>query len=339
MAEPAAGVTLAGRRYELIERLGGGGMATVWMAEDTRLGRRVAVKVISDALAAQAPYVERFRREARIAAGLSHPNLVKVYDFGSDGERPFLVMEYIEGAVLGRGSAERPAARAQVDSETLARELLDALGHIHAAGIVHRDVKPANVLVGPDARPRLTDFGIAQADDWTGLTETGQVIGTLKYLAPEVARGQPATPQSDLYSLGVLLSEVSAGDRSPNLARLIDWLMAADPSRRPSSAAQALSALDVAPAAAPATAATAATRPLAATAATRALATDRRHRHAVMALAAIVALAAVIVLIVIAAAGGGGNSNASTVRVAPANAPLTQQLNTLDQMVDSVSGR
>jgi serine/threonine protein kinase len=338
MAEPAAGVTLAGRRYELIERLGGGGMATVWMAEDTRLGRRVAVKVISDALAAQAPYVERFRREARIAAGLSHPNLVKVYDFGSDGERPFLVMEYIEGAVLGRGSAERPAARAQVDSETLARELLDALGHIHAAGIVHRDVKPANVLVGPDARPRLTDFGIARADDWTGLTETGQVIGTLKYLAPEVARGQPATPQSDLYSLGVLLSEVSAGDRSPKLARLIDWLMAADPSQRPSSAAQALSALDVAPAAAPATAATAATRPLAATAATRALATDRRHRHAVMALAAIVALAAVIVLIVIAATGGGGNSNASTVRVAPANAPLTQQLNSLDRMVDRVSG-
>jgi len=334
MAEPAAGVTLAGRRYELIERLGGGGMATVWMAEDTRLGRRVAVKVISDALAAQAPYVERFRREARIAAGLSHPNLVKVYDFGSDGERPFLVMEYIEGAVLGQGSAERPPARAQVDSETLARELLDALGHIHAAGIVHRDVKPANVLVGPDARPRLTDFGIAQADDWTGLTETGQVIGTLKYLAPEVARGQPATPRSDLYSLGVLLSEVAAGDRSPNLARLIDWLMAADPSQRPSSAAQALSALDAAPGAAPATPAT---RPLAATAATRALATDR-NRHAVMAVVAIVVLAAVIVLIVIAAAGGRGNSNASTVRVAPANAPLTQQLNSLDQMVDRVSG-
>jgi len=335
MAEPAAGVTLAGRRYELIERLGGGGMATVWMAEDTRLGRRVAVKVISDALAAQAPYVERFRREARIAAGLSHPNLVKVYDFGSDGERPFLVMEYIEGAVLGQGSAERPPARAQVDSETLARELLDALGHIHAAGIVHRHVKPANVLVGPDARPRLTDFGIAQAEDWTGLTETGQVIGTLKYLAPEVARGQPATPRSDLYSLGVLLSEVAAGDRSPNVARLIDWLMAADPSQRPSSAAQALSALDAAPGAAPATAAT---RPLAATAATRALATDRRHRHAVMAVVAIVVLAAVIVLIVIAAAGGRGNSNASTVRVAPANAPLTQQLNSLDQMVDRVSG-
>jgi hypothetical protein len=335
MAELAAGVTLAGRRYELIERLGGGGMATVWMAEDTRLGRRVAVKVISDALAAQAPYVERFRREARIAAGLSHPNLVKVYDFGSDGERPFLVMEYIEGAVLGQGSAERPAARARVDSETLARELLDALGHIHAAGIVHRDVKPANVLVGPDARPRLTDFGIAQAEDWTGLTETGQVIGTLKYLAPEVARGQPATPRSDLYSLGVLLSEVSAGDRSPNLARLIDWLMAADPSQRPSSAAQALSALDAAPGAAPATPAT---RPLAATAATRALATDRRHRHAVMAVVAIVVLAAVIVLIVIAAAGGRGNSNASTVRIAPANAPLTQQLNSLDQMVDRVSG-
>ena len=125
MAEPAAGVTLAGGRYQLIQRLGGGGMATVWMAQDTRLGREVAVKVISDVLAAQAPYVERFRREARIAAGLSHPNLVKVYDFGSDGERPFLVMEYVEGATLRPGSSGATAPR--LDSDTLARELLDAL--------------------------------------------------------------------------------------------------------------------------------------------------------------------------------------------------------------------
>jgi serine/threonine protein kinase len=333
MAEPAAGVTLAGRRYELIERVGGGGMATVWVAQDTRLGRRVAVKVISDALAAQAPYVERFRREARIAAGLSHPNLVKVYDFGADGERPFLVMEYIDGVTLGEESAGGPVDRPRVGSETLARELLDALGHIHAAGIVHRDIKPANVLVGPDGRPRLTDFGIAQADDSTGLTETGQVIGTLKYLAPEVARGRPATPQSDLYSLGVLLSEVAAGDRSPSLAALIDRLMAADPSRRPSSAAQALSALDQT------TDATTATRPLAATAATRSLASDTRHRRALVAIGAAAVLAAVIVVIVLAAGSSGAPSSASTVHAAPANAPLTQQLNTLDQMVNRVSGR
>ena len=331
MAEPAAGVTLAGRRYELIERLGGGGMATVWMAQDTRLGRRVAVKVISDALAAQAPYVERFRREARIAAGLSHPNLVKVYDFGSDGERPFLVMEYIEGVALGPGSAGVPATGPRVDSEALARELLDALSHIHAAGIVHRDVKPANVLVGPDGRARLTDFGIALAEGSTGLTETGQVIGTLKYLAPEVASGRPATPQSDLYSLGVLLSEVAPGDKPPGLARLIDRLIAADPAQRPPSAAQALSALDAAPGA------TTATRPLAATASTRPLAADARRRRALAAVGAAAVLAAVIVLIVVATSGGG-TSNATRVRAAPANAPLRQQLNTLDRMVDRVSG-
>jgi serine/threonine protein kinase len=331
MAEPAAGATLAGRRYELIKRLGGGGMATVWMAQDTRLRRRVAVKVISDALAAQAPYVERFRREARIAAGLSHPNLVKVYDFGSDGERPFLVMEYIEGVALGAGYAGVPATSPRVDSEALARELLDALSHIHAAGIVHRDVKPANVLVGPDGRARLTDFGIALAEGSTGLTETGQVIGTLKYLAPEVASGRPATPQSDLYSLGVLLSEVASGDKPPGLARLIDRLIAADPAQRPPSAAQALSALDAAPGA------TTATRPLAAAASTRPLAVAARRRRALVAVGAAAVLAAVIVLIVIATSGGG-TSNAAPVRAAPANAPLSQQLNTLDRMVDRVSG-
>ncbi|MGZ4307329.1 MAG: serine/threonine-protein kinase [Solirubrobacteraceae bacterium] len=321
MTEPAAGVTFAGGRYRLVERLGGGGMATVWMAQDTRLGREVAVKVISDALAAQAPYVERFRREARIAAGLSHPNLVKVYDFGSDAERPFLVMEYIEGAALSRESTVGAGVR--VDSDMLARELLDALMHIHEAGIVHRDIKPANVLVGPDGRPRLTDFGIALSDDSTELTETGQVIGTLRYLAPEVARGQPATARSDLYSLGVLLSEVAGGDESPSLARLIDRLTAADPSSRPASAAQALSALDGA---------------ADVTATTRALGATAHHRFALLAMGVAAGLAAVIVLIVIATAGGGGNSSASTVRVAPANAPLSQQLDTLDRMVNRVSG-
>jgi eukaryotic-like serine/threonine-protein kinase len=337
VTEPAAGVTLGEGRYRLVERLGGGGMATVWMAQDTRLGREVAVKVISDALAAQAPYVERFRREARIAAGLSHPNLVKVYDFGSDAERPFLVMEYIDGAALSRDSA----AGAHVDADTLARELLDALKHIHEAGIVHRDVKPANVLVGPDGRPRLTDFGIALAGDSTELTETGQVIGTLRYLAPEVARGRPATAQSDLYSLGVLLSDVLGGAESPDLARLIDRLTKADPSERPASAAQALSALDGT------TDATAATRPLmvngakrwqSVTATTRALGATADHRPALLAIGVAAAVAVVVVLIVVASSGGGAKSSASTVRAAPPNAPLSQQLDTLDRMVNRVSG-
>jgi serine/threonine protein kinase len=332
LAEPAAGVTLAEGRYRLLQRLGGGGMATVWMAQDTRLGREVAVKVISDALAAQAQYLERFRREARIAAGLSHPNLVKVYDFGSDGERPFLVMEYIDGGALGPGSAGATSPR--VDSDTLACELLDALGHIHAAGIVHRDIKPANVLVGPDGRARLTDFGIAQAEDSTALTDTGQVIGTLRYLAPEVARGRPATRRSDLYSLGVLLSEVATGNRSPGLARLIDRLTQADPANRPPSAERALSVLDRP------TRATAATRPLAGTLATRPLiAKAPKDRRTLLATGLVAALAAVIVVIVLATAGGGGKSSASTVRVAPANAPLSRQLSTLDRMVARDSGQ
>jgi eukaryotic-like serine/threonine-protein kinase len=329
VTEPAAGVTLAGGRYQLIQRVGGGGMASVWMAQDTRLGREVAVKVISDVLAAQAPYVERFRREARIAAGLSHPNLVKVYDFGSDGERPFLVMEYVEGATLRPGASGASAPR--LDSDTLARELLDALGHIHAAGIVHRDIKPANVLVGPDGRPRLTDFGIAQAQDSTDLTETGQVIGTLKYLAPEVARGRPATPLSDLYALGVLLSEVATGDESPSLERLIDRLMDADPSQRPASAAQALSALDRA------ARGTTATRSLAATTPTRQLATYGRDRRALVVIGVATALAAAVIVLVVIATGGG-KSSATTLRAAPANAPLTQQLDTLDRMVDRPAG-
>jgi serine/threonine protein kinase len=307
-------------------------MATVWLARDTRLGRRVAVKVISEVLAAQEPYVERFRREARIAAGLSHPNLVQVYDFGSDVGRPFLVMEYIDGVTLGRASAI--GAKSPLSSETLARELLDALGHIHAAGIVHRDIKPANVLVGPDGRPRLTDFGIAQAEDSTELTETGQVIGTLKYLAPEVARGRPASPRSDLYSLGVMLSEVAGRDASPALAHLIDRLVATDPSRRPSSAADALSALDGG------AHRTGPTRllPQIGEGPTPRLSAPRRDRHAVVAMAVAAAVAAVIVIVVIATSGPGRPSGGTAGSgVAPSNAPLSRQLTSLDRAVDQAT--
>lgn len=348
MTKLAAGISVAAGRYRLLEQLGGGGMATVWLAQDTRLGRDVAVKVISEALAAQPPYVERFRREARIAAGLSHPNLVKVYDVGSDAGRPFLVMEYIDGTTLQRGSAEK--IEPDISSETLARELLAALAHIHAAGIVHRDIKPSNVLVGPDGRPRLTDFGIAQAEDSTELTETGQVIGTLKYLAPEVARGQPAGPRSDLYSLGVLLSEVAGPDAPRSLARLIERLTELDPSRRPATAADALATLDGA--GDRTSRADAATRRLAArrpdtrppTAPTRVVPptiTQAHDRRALAVVGVAAALAVVVVIIVIAAGGGGGggaNHSAGTARPAPANAPLAQQLDSLDRMIEQATG-
>ena len=152
----AAGKRL-GARYRLERPLGHGGMASVWLATDERLDRQVAVKILSDALAHDDEYLDRFRREAHVVAGLQHPNLVPVYDFGA-GERPYLVMEYIPGGDLAR----RVEAGDVPDPESLARELLSALRHIHSAGVLHRDIKPQNVLIDAAGHARLTDFGIAQ---------------------------------------------------------------------------------------------------------------------------------------------------------------------------------
>lgn len=232
-------------RYRLERLLGTGGMASVWRAHDERLGRTVAVKVLSETLALDRDFVRRFNREAKIAAGLSHPNLVKVFDFEAGEERPYLVSEYVEGGTL----AERLDAGGRPDTERLARELLSALAHIHAAGVVHRDVKPANVLLDREGRARLTDFGIAQPGDATRFTQTGQVVGTRGYMAPEVEAGDRATERSDLYSAGVLLSEVLERSPAPGLVPLARRLKAEDAWARPRSASQALSELDRAPAA------------------------------------------------------------------------------------------
>jgi serine/threonine protein kinase len=239
----APGAELCDGRYRLERVIGVGGMASVWLGCDQRLGRPVAVKVLSDTLAADPGYVERFRREARLAAGVSHPNLVKVFDFEPRG-RPALIMEYIEGGTLA-DTADDPETA--VEAEALAAQILGALGHIHAAGIVHRDVKPANVLVGRDGRAMLTDFGIAQPEDAPRMTKTGQVIGTLAYMAPEVQRGERATPQSDLYSAGVLLRDHLSDDAPAGLRRLVDRLTEPEPGLRPSSAERALSYLDRSP--------------------------------------------------------------------------------------------
>jgi hypothetical protein len=241
---PAPGGLLGGR-YRLERRIASGGMASVWLARDEELDRPVAVKVMSEALADEPSYLARFRREARIAAGLSHPALVSVFDFGTSGERPFLVMEHIEGGSLqdriGDGSA------AELDASRLAEELLEALAHIHAAAVVHRDVKPSNVLLDAEGRARLTDFGIAQPQDATRITRTGEMIGTLRYMAPELLEGKPASERSDLYACGVLLREC-LGPRSPRrLAHLADRLAAPDPTARPYSAAAALDELRDAP--------------------------------------------------------------------------------------------
>lgn len=237
LAEPpliASGRRLGGR-YVLESRLGHGGMAVVWLATDERLDRKVAVKVLSDTLTSEHDYRGRFRREAQVAAGLQHPNLVSVYDYDA-GDRPYLVMEYIEGGDLAAAHESGTVPPA----EQLAEELLAALQHIHGAGILHRDIKPHNVLVDGYGHARLTDFGIARPSDATSLTRTGHVIGTERYLAPELMRGEPATERSDLFSLGVLLAEL--GSEGP-IALLTDRLRDPDPNERPATAAAALAEL------------------------------------------------------------------------------------------------
>ena len=212
----------AAHRYALESRIATGGMGEVWRASDTVLGRPVAVKLLKAEYADNATFRSRFETEARHAASLHHPGVASVYDVGesallgaADGSsvpRPFLVMELVDGQPLSallRGG--RP-----LDPEVV-RDLLaqaaDAIGAAHRAGIVHRDVKPANLLVTPERQVKITDFGIARASDGLGLTGTGQVMGTPQYLSPEQARGATATPASDVYSLGVVAFECLAGRR------------------------------------------------------------------------------------------------------------------------------
>ncbi len=228
-----------GERYLLERPLGRGGMAAVWLATDERLGRPVAIKILSDTLVTDEQYLTRFRREAHTAASLQHPNLVTVYDYDA-GERPYLVMEYIEGGDL----AERLEAGDAPDPHELARELLSALRHIHAAGVLHRDIKPHNVLIDAAGRARLTDFGIAQPANATALTRTGHLIGTESYIAPEVKDGAPASERSDLYALGVVLADVAREGAGASLWELTDRLRDPEPERRPRSAAAALASLD-----------------------------------------------------------------------------------------------
>jgi tetratricopeptide (TPR) repeat protein len=226
-------------RYRLERTLGRGGMAAVWLGHDEVLERQVAVKVLADTIAADPGFVARFRREARTAAGLSHPNLVGVYDFSEEGERPYLVMQFVPGeslaALLERGE--------EVDCDKLAREMLDALVHIHGAGILHRDVKPGNIVVEPDGTAKLIDFGIARPLDATAMTRTGLIMATERFAAPEVMEGRPASERSDLYSLGVVL-RACGGHCSRAVGALVGELTEKDPAARPSSARQALARLE-----------------------------------------------------------------------------------------------
>jgi eukaryotic-like serine/threonine-protein kinase len=228
-----------GDRYRLEQRIGSGGMATVWLGRDLRLDRPVAIKLLSETLVEQPGFVDRFEREARIAARLSHPNLVTVHDLGFEGDRPYLVMEYVEGETLAERLERDPAG---VDATAVGRALLEALAHIHDAGIVHRDIKPANLIFDEAGEVRLTDFGIARMlDGGAQITQTGEVVGTLRYMPPEVADGGAPTARADLFSLGVLLGEI--GGHEAGLGTLVERLRDPDPERRPASAAAALELL------------------------------------------------------------------------------------------------
>lgn len=204
----AAGAVVG--RYRLEVLLGRGGMAEVWRARDDVLGREVAIKTMRAAFASEEGVRERFLREARLAAGLDHPHIVPIYDVGQHGEVPYVVMPVVSGGslagLLQRGLPSRPRAVAWVV------QIAGALDAAHAAGILHRDIKPANVLLATGERALLSDFGIARmAESATRLTATGQVIGTPDYMAPELARGEPASRSSDAYALAVLAWELLAG--------------------------------------------------------------------------------------------------------------------------------
>lgn len=198
------------QRYLLLERIAVGGMGEVHLATDERLGRRVAVKVLAPVYADSPDFVERFRREALTAAALSHPNIAQVYDYGVDGSSHFIVMEHVDGSDLARLLRER-GRLTPADAVRVAEQVCAALAAAHRAGVVHRDIKPGNVMVRPDGTVKVTDFGIAQALGQASLTETGTVMGTAAYVSPEQARGQASTPASDLYSLGILLFQMLTG--------------------------------------------------------------------------------------------------------------------------------
>lgn len=200
---------LAGR-YELETVIAQGGMGTVYKGLDTRLHRPVAIKVLKEHLAADDRFVERFRREARAVASLGHPNIASLYDYAEDDGKHFIVMELVDGtdlATLLRTSSPLGAER----SKAITEQVCDALEHAHSAGIVHRDMKPGNVLVTPDGDVKVTDFGIARAAGDSTLTATGSILGTAHYLAPEQAAGKEVTPATDIYATGVMLFEMLTG--------------------------------------------------------------------------------------------------------------------------------
>jgi beta-lactam-binding protein with PASTA domain len=256
-------------RYRLVAKVGSGGMADVWSADDLELGRQVALKFLHERFAEDRQFVERFEREARSAAGLQHPNIVGVYDRGEWEGTHYIVMEYVEGATLADLIARGLGMGEAVE---ITRQVLAGANFAHQRGIVHRDLKPGNVLVDAEGRARVTDFGIARAGA-SAITQTGSVLGTAHYLSPELAQGLDVTASTDLYSTGVVLYEALTGripfegdsavtialkqvseqprppsEFNPNVSKALDAIvlraLAKDPANRFASAAEFAQALD-----------------------------------------------------------------------------------------------
>lgn len=251
-------------RYEILEKIGDGGMALVYSAKDHLLNRVVAVKILRDQFAHDEQFVERFRREARSAASLSHPNIVNIYDVGETENHHFIVMEYVQGSNIHDliRNEEKLSDKFVVD---VGKQIAMGLAHAHYHGIIHRDIKPHNILITNEGRVKVTDFGIAQAMSATNLTQTGMVLGSVHYFSPEQARGVNIQASSDLYSLGIVLYEMITGvqpfradsavavalkqiqeeppplrnyraDLDGELADLVMRLLAKEPQHRPASA-------------------------------------------------------------------------------------------------------
>ena len=265
---PSADITLGGR-YTLTERIAIGGMGEVWKARDKVLGRTVAVKILKEEYTGDPGFLERFRAEARHTALLNHPGVANMFDYGEEDNSAYLVMELVPGEPLS-SIIERDGTLPPDRILNFIAQTARALAAAHAQGLVHRDVKPGNLMITPDDRVKVTDFGIARLANQVPLTATGQVMGTAQYLAPEQATGQPATPSSDMYSLGIIGYECLVGHRPftgesqiaialaqvndpppplpesiPAPARaLIMCLLAKDPAERPKDATALASAID-----------------------------------------------------------------------------------------------
>ncbi|MGH2969481.1 MAG: protein kinase domain-containing protein, partial [Solirubrobacteraceae bacterium] len=201
--------TVIDGRYRVLDRLGSGGMADVYCAEDTQLGRRVALKLLYRRFAEDSEFVERFRREASSAAGLQHPNIVGIFDRGEWDGTYYIAMEFLDGQTLKQLVREHGAMPPELATD-ITFQVLRAARFAHKRGVVHRDIKPHNVILDGEGRAKVTDFGIARAGA-SDMTETGSIMGTAQYLSPEQAQGQPVSPRSDLYSIGVMLYELLTG--------------------------------------------------------------------------------------------------------------------------------